>query len=331
MDPVTHLAAGALGGKLAQSRFGKRQLFWFCVTAAWLPDIDNLLGMLGPEGYLLYHRGITHSVFGGLALALMLAGAFRLFSKTFPFREGILIAYACIILHIFLDLITSYGTLIFFPLTRARYTLNSIFIIDPFYTFTMIVFLVAAKRWKNHASRIVLGGLLWVLLYPAAAFGINRALTGYYTARFEREGMSYERIELSTEPFSPFRWKLIVEDESSYHLAGVNTFDPGRELGFETHSKPPPQLIEELGEKVSMLNTFLWFARYPVMRYDNNSEKTRLRFNDMRFYSTLGFLKRRSDGASAPFALVIELDKSGKPLNWQYRRPRGSMVIHYIE
>jgi hypothetical protein len=80
-----------------------------------------------------------------------------------------------------------------------------------------------------------------------------------------------------------------------------------------------------------MLNTFLWFARYPVMRYDNNSEKTRLLFNDMRFYSTLGFLKRRSDAASAPFALVIELDKSGKPLNWQYRRPRGTVVIQYIE
>ncbi len=61
-------------------------------------------------------------------------------------------------------------------------------------------------------------------------------------------------------------------------LAGVNTFDPGRELRFETHSKPPPQLIEELGEKVSMLNTFLWFARFPVMRYDNNSETTRLLF-----------------------------------------------------
>ncbi len=331
MDPVTHIAAGALGGKLAQAGFDKRQIFWFCVLAAWIPDIDNLLGLLGPEAYLLYHRGFTHSVFGGAILALLLAGVWKLFGRTFPFAGGVLLGYACILLHIFLDLITSYGTLIFFPLTRARYTINSIFIIDPIYTIAMILFLVAAKIRKTHARRIVAVGMGWALLYPMLAFGINKAITGYYEGRLARDGVAYDGIELSTEPFSPFRWKLIVEDETSYRLAGVNTFDLGRELEFETHAKPPPELVEKLGEKIGMLNTFLWFARYPIMRSENGPEKTRLLFNDMRFFSTLDFLKSRSNGESAPFSLVIEVDPAGKPLNWQYGPPRGDVVIQYIE
>jgi inner membrane protein len=331
LDPVTHIASGALGGKLAGSRFDKRQFFWFCVLAAWLPDIDNFLGMLGPEAYLLYHRGITHSVFGGVALALALTGVWKLFSKAFPFARGTAIAYACILMHIFLDLITSYGTLIFAPLTNARYTINAIFIIDLIYTFTMIFFLLAAKHWKAHGRRIAIAGVLWVLLYPLTALGVNKGITNYYADRLEREGVPYRRIELSTEPFSPFLWKLVVEDETTYRLAAVSVFDLGRELVFQTYAKPPPDLVERLRRRVGMLETFLWFSRYPVMRTRNGPEKTQLLFNDMRFFSTLGFLKNRSEGDNGPFALVIELDKDGAPLNWQYRQPRGELVIHYIE
>ncbi len=331
MDPITHIASGALGGKLAQSRFETRQFFWFCVLAAWLPDIDNILGVLGPEAYLLYHRGITHSVFGGVALAALLTGVWKLFSRRFPFGRGVAMAYALILLHIFLDLITSYGTLIFTPLTNERYTINAIFIIDLIYTFAMLFFLLAARRWKTHAKRIAIAGLLWVLLYPLTAFGVNKGINNYYADRLEREGVAYRRIEISTEPFSPFLWKLVVEDETTYRLAGVNIFDLGRDLEFETYNKPPPDLVERLGDKVGMLKTFLWFSRYPVMRTTNGPEKTQLLFNDLRFFSTLGFLKSRSEGDNGPFALVIETDRDGEPLNWQYRQPRGELVIHYLE
>jgi len=261
----------------------------------------------------------------------LLAGGWRLFSKTFPFVKGAAIAYACILMHIFLDLITSYGTLIFAPLTRARYTMNSIFIVDPIYTLTMIALLIGGKIWKPHARRIAVAGLCWVVLYPLAAFGVNGAITRYYTNRLEREEVSCQRIELSTEPFSPFRWKLVVEDEASYRLAAVHTFGLGRKLEFETHEKPPPELVDRLRKKISMLDTYLWFAGYPIMRTEYSPDKTRLLFNDMRFYSTVGFLRGRSEGNNAPFALVVELDKDGEPLNWQYSEPRGSAVIHRIE
>lgn len=331
MDPVTHITAGALGGRLAEARRGKKQLFWFCVAAAWLPDVDNLAGFLGPEFYLLYHRGITHSFLGGLALALLLAATFRLFSRKFPFFLGLFIGYAAIVLHIFLDLITSYGTQILLPLTTARYGINAIFIVDPIFTTAIILFLISTRLWRRHAQRIAIAGLGWVVLYPMLSLGVNKAVTGYYAGRLERESMPYQKLELSTEPLSPFLWKLVVEDEGHYHLAGVKLFDLNRELTFETHSKPPPGLVETLAQNISMLKTFLWFAKYPVMETEMRSEEKRLLFKDLRFSSTVGFLRRSSRNDNAPFSLVVELDAHGNPLNWQYRRPSGAVVVHYFE
>ena len=332
MDPVTHLAAGALGGRLTEHRFGTKPLFWFCVGAAWVPDIDNLFGLLGPEFYLLHHRGITHSFIGGLVLALLFAGVFRLFSKTFPFISGFFVAYACIVLHIFLDLITSYGTLILSPLTRERFTLNAVFIIDPIFTGAMILLLVSTRVWRSRANRIAMAGLGWVIVYPMLSFGVNRAITHYSSGRLEKDGIPYERLEISTEPFSPFLWKLVLEDERHYSLASVSVFNLDRELLFESHSKPNPKLVGTLAQRIRMLKTFLWFARYPVMEYEHVPGGSRLLFNDLRFFSTVGFLRRSiRNNDSTPFSLVIDLDTGGKPVSWRYRQPRGTVVIHYLE
>ncbi len=163
------------------------------------------------------------------------------------------------------------------------------------------------------------------------SFGVNRGVARYYAARLDEEGIPHRRFDVSTEPFSPFLWKLVVEDERHYHLARVNLFDLDRDLDMETHAKPPPEIVERLAPEISMLETFLWFARYPVLEIENSLEKSRLLFNDLRFFSTVGFLKRSSHNDNGPFALTIELDGNGKPLNWQYRRPRGAVVVHYLE
>ncbi|UCD56134.1 MAG: metal-dependent hydrolase, partial [Candidatus Hydrogenedentota bacterium] len=307
MDPVTHLTTGALGGRLAESRFGGRKLFWFCVAAAWLPDVDNLAGLLGPEPYLLHHRGITHSFFGGLALAFLLAAGFKLVSKKFPFVVGFVVGYLVISLHIFLDLITSYGTQVFSPLTTARYATNSIFIVDPIFTTAIILFLLSTRLWRNHANQIAAAGLGWVLVYPMLCLGVNKGIAAYYADRLDREKIPYVRFELSTEPLSPFLWKLVVEDERHYYLSGVSIFDLDRELKFEAHPKPPPELVERLARKIGMLKTYLWFAKYPTMEFQNTSEANRLLFQDLRFSSTVGFLDRSSHNGNAPFSLVIEL------------------------
>jgi inner membrane protein len=331
MDPVTHLASGALVGRLAQPKLEPKHITWYCVALAWLPDIDNLAGLLGPEPYLLYHRGITHSVFGGMALAIAAAGILRLFTRKITFAAAFIIAYLCILIHIFLDLITSYGTLVLSPFTNRRFALSSVFIVDPIFTLGIILFLLCSLWWSRKSRRLVLAGLAWVLLYPMFSLGIREVSAAYLADNLQAQALPYQRFELTTEPFSPFFWKLVAEDDEHYYLAGVSLFDLDRELKLERYDKPPSDLMEQLKPGIGMLHTYLWFSRYPVMELHNSPGGTRLLLRDLRFFSTIDFVQRSFRENGAPFSLVIELDRHGNPLNWQYRRPGGDLVIQHLE
>ncbi|MCK4469305.1 MAG: metal-dependent hydrolase, partial [Desulfobacterales bacterium] len=78
MDPITHITAGVLSSQVVPKPFSRRFIILFCIIAAWLPDIDNLAGLIGPEFYLIHHRGITHSLTGALLLSILLVAIFRL-------------------------------------------------------------------------------------------------------------------------------------------------------------------------------------------------------------------------------------------------------------
>jgi inner membrane protein len=135
MDPVTHVAGGILVGQAVCHRFPTgKWLIVFTALCAWIPDIDNVVTFLGPEAYMRYHRGLTHSILGGAVLAALLTAAFRPLSRAAPFLKVFALAYGCILLHDLLDVITTYGTQILLPFSDARIGLPAVFIVDPIYT-----------------------------------------------------------------------------------------------------------------------------------------------------------------------------------------------------
>ena len=53
MDPITHITAGVLIGQAGRDRFpAGKWLVPLAAFAAWLPDIDNVVTLLGPEAYM---------------------------------------------------------------------------------------------------------------------------------------------------------------------------------------------------------------------------------------------------------------------------------------
>src|SRR5262245_13314230 len=80
MDNLTHSLLGAALAELAlprdASRVTRRVLFAVGIVASNLPDVDLLYtGITAPPlGYLLHHRGHTHTVVGLLVQGLLLAG-----------------------------------------------------------------------------------------------------------------------------------------------------------------------------------------------------------------------------------------------------------------
>jgi membrane-bound metal-dependent hydrolase YbcI (DUF457 family) len=157
MDTITHGVAGAL---ISKAVCGGEDLFrsgpinrariitWSLMLGAIFPDSDIFREWLSSNPLLIltWHRSITHSLVSMPFFALLLAALTRWFIRwrkwdapSFWVLAGI---YALGILsHIFLDLVTSFGTMIWSPLEWSRPAWDLIFIID----FTFIALLLGPQ------------------------------------------------------------------------------------------------------------------------------------------------------------------------------------------
>jgi len=331
LDPFTHITAGALGGQTIRERFRGRSIFWFCVLSAWIPDIDNLIGLGNPEFYLLHHRGLTHSFLGGLVIALLLSGIFKIFIRSFPFLIGILLSYACIGIHIFLDLITSYGTQIFAPFTNNRHMIHCVFILDPILTVPLIVLLFLSFRLKQKRRQIAVAGLLWVLLYPMANLGIRETLQTYLNKSLTQQQLSYSEIHVTPTILTPLFWKVLVEDADSYRAARLNVLKPKELTPFELFQKADRNLMRKFGEKVSFFKTYEWFAVYPVMQKKETEDGFTVTFGDLRFYTNLKIGRQTFNRDNMEFSLTAVLNKQQEITGFIYQRPGRTRTIQYLE
>ncbi len=161
MDTITHGIAGALIGKAVfrgEDMFAShpmnrsRILTWSLMLRAIFPDSDVLRDFFSSDKLLIvtWHRSITHSLLLLPVWALLLAGITRAFANSrkwegpsFAALAGI---YAVGILsHILLDLVTSFGTMIWSPLQWSRPAWDLIFIVD--FTLTTILLVPQLLAW----------------------------------------------------------------------------------------------------------------------------------------------------------------------------------------
>jgi membrane-bound metal-dependent hydrolase YbcI (DUF457 family) len=169
MDTITHGVAGALIAKsLSDSphhKIARRAVLLGSVA----PDLDLLGGIITGDSIfqLEFHRGITHSVIALPALALLLAYV------TLRRWQGLAVIAAAYGLglasHIFLDVITAYGTMIFQPLSRDRYTLDMVFIIDLTLGSILLVPQLVAWAWREPRRGPSRAWMMWMFTVTGAA------------------------------------------------------------------------------------------------------------------------------------------------------------------
>jgi membrane-bound metal-dependent hydrolase YbcI (DUF457 family) len=161
MDTITHGIAGTLIGKAVfsgEDMFRSRPMnrarliTWSLMLGAIFPDSDILRDWFSSNPLLLltWHRSITHSLVCLPFFALALAAGTRWLARwrkwdspSFAALTGI---YAIGILsHIFLDLVTTFGTMIWSPLQWSRPAWDLIFIID--FTLTSLLLAPQILAW----------------------------------------------------------------------------------------------------------------------------------------------------------------------------------------
>ena len=161
MDTITHGIAGALIGKAVfhgEDLFASkpmnraRIITWTVMFGAIFPDSDILRDWFSNNQMLIltWHRSFTHSLVCMPIFALLLAAITRWFARwrkwNAPSFAALTGLYAIGILsHIFLDLVTSFGTMIWSPLQWSRPAWDLIFIVD--FTFSAILLAPQILAW----------------------------------------------------------------------------------------------------------------------------------------------------------------------------------------
>ncbi|MCM2277456.1 MAG: metal-dependent hydrolase [Oligoflexia bacterium] len=207
MDNVTHSLIGVtIAGALQARKPGAdpRPLVWTAVLASNLPDLDFIVRFLpGADGlgYLLHHRGFTHTVlllplFGALSAlpgAWLGAGARGLNNLAsgdwlWLFGAGLLGTF----FHVFADFWNSYGVHPFSPFLNRWYYGDFIFILEPFLWASLLpfAFFHARHRLAQGLCALLGAGLLaaawWMRSVPwevALALSIYFALFTALQAR----------------------------------------------------------------------------------------------------------------------------------------------------
>ena len=176
MENISHSLAGLAVGEAihrclpaepdaAAHTVRRRMLLASCWAASNFPDLDIVLtGQLPPPlGYLLHHRGHTHTLLYLLPQALLLVAlvwllwpnARRLLHASKSARIGL--AAACgvgLLLHLGLDFLNSYGVHPFHPFDSRWIYGDAVFIVEPvlWVAFGVPLAAMLVTRWRRFAA-----------------------------------------------------------------------------------------------------------------------------------------------------------------------------------
>lgn len=153
MDNLSHSVAGLAVGELihrclpadadpARNSTRRRMLLVACTAASNFPDLDLFFSSLlpAPLGYLLHHRGHTHTLLFAIPQALLLLlliwlmwpAARRLLADSGPARRGLLLAVTVgFLMHLSMDFLNSYGIHPFYPFDPDWRFGDMVFILEP--------------------------------------------------------------------------------------------------------------------------------------------------------------------------------------------------------
>ncbi len=269
MEPVTHLAAGLLTAQaLEPDPKLRRPLSLLCGVAATIPDVDILSRLFSLESYLLHHRGITHSVFFLPVFALLLAWAARKMGARLTLARAWTAAALALATHIFLDVVTAFGTQVLLPFSNARLSFEGVFVVDPAFTVALYACLLLGRQLPAPAGAsrraYALAGLALLVCYPLACNALRLNVQHRYEALLTRRLASFDEVTAIPDALSPWYWKIVVRRGGELTVTTAELPDVARPHPSVTLRQVPRQELAELGRSASIFGTYAWFAEHPA-------------------------------------------------------------------
>lgn len=319
MDNLTHTLTGLA---ISQAGFNRKTRYatLAIVVGANLPDIDMISRFWGNVDYLKYHRGITHSIIGVTALAVLLAATVYLLGrrarppKSGPALDGRWLLLGCWVAtasHLLLDFSTSYGVRPFMPFNNHWYAWGIEPIIDTLLWLILITGLGlpalfrliteevgARKTGFQRGAVLSLCGM--IVLWGLRDFSHRRALNMLDAISYNQA--SPQQLGAFPSFTNPFDWTGVAETARAFYVLPVDVLNPRldtQDARLFHKSEPSPAL--EAALKTRTARVFMDFARFPWSEVLPTENGPTVIIRDLRF--------QPANSKRGGFAIKIQLDK----------------------
>ena len=296
MDSLTHIVLGACVGEVALSKkLGKKALAVGAIAQSF-PDIDGVAALwLSPTENILFHRGITHSFLFGILAAVGLALITQKLFRSRPLSFTNLVVFFCLQLwlHDLLDTGNAYGTELLAPFSQERFSVNLLFVADPFFTLPLLVASVALLVLrKQHPARRKwwMIGLTLSSLYLVYAIANKVTVNGQVEKSLAVRKIPSATFMTTPTAFNTWLWYVVAPADSGYYIGYRSVFDRENYVTPFVYYPKNQALLRavDVSQKVSLEN-LLTFADHA---YTVEARSDTLVFNVIRFGRIAGWRDR---------------------------------------
>jgi inner membrane protein len=293
MDPLTHGLAGTVIFNLG---FRRKAAFWVLLLSSLAPDFDYITRFWGLDIFLRYHRGITHSIFASIIISIMIG---FIFGRKKDFIYYSFLAFLAYTAHLFMDLTNQYGTRILAPLDWHPYSLDLMFIIDPYITAALLLSVILSYVNKKRTAVIALITVFVIMTYG----GVRYYLHGV-TRDFLRDRLDANTYKVCPLPNDFLRWWFIAKSGNEIKVGFADLFTQ-RICIQETYRTNNNDPLIERSKDTRVVHNFLYFARYPYAEVLREKEKTIVIWRELAY----------SFRAGDHFVAKVIYDKEGRVLD----------------
>jgi len=299
MDTVTQMLFGATVAQAGfRRRLGRRAIVAGAAIGL-IPDLDVVVGWMGDTfDTWAWHRGPTHSVFFGLAAGLLLGALIGWWrrDRAGPEESARVWGYLALLVlltHVLIDLPTSYGTQMLWPLSDYRFAWDGLGIIDPTYSLALAAALVVGAvvtRRPRLAQDAAFAAIVFIGLWTLGGLAINGTMEDRVRAQ-EGPGVV---VDAYPTLFQPFYRRLVVQTPEAVRV-GYQTVLVDGPVDWQVFPRQDATPAVRVVRESPRGALFAWFAMGQVYWTADplGDGTTRVRGYDLRYGlpgdSTLGF------------------------------------------
>lgn len=261
MDSLSQIVLGAATFALIKDKeIGKKALLYGAILGT-IPDLDILANpFYNTIEQLAIHRAFSHSIFFSILLSLLFGKLFSKIHKT-SFTSWFWASFFALFTHPLLDLCTTYGTRLLYPLNKSYFALDNVFVIDPLYTIWLLIgctTLLVINKKNKHRCTILKWSLIISTSYLFFGLFVNLYVKNHFKNELNRQNITYEKLKIVPTPFNTILWQGIVKTEEGIYFSDYSLLDSQKNLRFH-YEKNDNAFLEEK-KKVKELEPFFNFT-----------------------------------------------------------------------